>query len=275
MAPSPLRICTVNVLFEVYYQRHSKAGYLVPLAERTGLFEQWLEGAAAAHDVIAFQEWPYSGVQAESWYAVVQAAAQRHGHTVVGHASTPADGLLMLVRTAAWTVTSSRSQLFSREAGNKGWKRMMAVVLESPSRERVGVINAHVPWAPRFHQGCFNTSQLFGMVSHEADAWVAVGDWNVPVRDSQRAEFTRTCLPEGWTDMTQQMPAHTCMGDRGPSKIDYIAASPGVMLASGAPSVHPPTPQNNVLHANVPGTDPRRISWFSDHSAVSATLMVS
>ena len=266
-----VNVCTVNVLFEEYYRRYCKAAYVVPLEERTRLFCGWLERTLPGVDVVAMQEFPYGSAHA-SWMALVAEIAHRHGHNVVAHEACRNDGLLFLVRNTL-AVRSTSSVLFSKAAGNKGSKRMMNVVLESNSGAVFGVINAHVPWAPRFAQGCFNTRELFSQIQPDIKNWVAVGDWNLCVPVQCREQFRRECLPEGWVDVTEALDTTTCAGDRGFSKIDYITMSPSVTLA-GTVQCEPPSPHNNVLHCVPEGLDARNVQWFSDHSAVCASLVM-
>ena len=285
MTPSPtLAVCTVNVLFERYYQAHCKVSRVVTLSERTSFFSKWIDEAMQRFDVIALQEWPYPGTceQAELWNPVLQRASAAHGFAVVEHSAsvpTRGDGLVTCVRKAAWTVCNSCAAPFSQAAGNRGTaKKKQGTVLRSVQAPDVvvGVINAHAPWAPWFDKGCHNVSELFTMVDTDyAACWVAVGDWNLeaPKTPEEAQLFARQVLPAGWTDFTQAVDTTTCAADRGFTKIDYITGSPGVHL-SGAVECSPADPSTCVKHKANRDADPELVSWFSDHVAVSASFTV-
>eukprot|EP01063_Lacrimia_lanifica_P013729 TRINITY_DN20343_c0_g2_i1.p1 TRINITY_DN20343_c0_g2~~TRINITY_DN20343_c0_g2_i1.p1 ORF type:complete len:275 (+),score=65.04 TRINITY_DN20343_c0_g2_i1:104-928(+) len=265
-----LRVGSLNVLYESYYQRFCKVGR-VPLDTRSKMFLRWLPMAFESHDVLAFQEWPYGGEQAY-WSNAVWTAAEKAGWALVWMDSAQWDGLLVAVDTSKWHVAGYEFRPFTPATGHPGTKHRGRVVLRHVATGvSVGMINAHVPWAPQMQQSMYNVSELFELVDPALTPhWFAVGDWNVeaPTASAEADAFYRACFPEGWVDATAASSSTTCMHE-SEMKIDYVAHGPS-LCAEGV-SVHPVRPVGNVQHSQTP---PDPLQWFSDHSLVSATLII-
>eukprot|EP00659_Diplonema_papillatum_P000515 gene515-777_t len=261
-----LKICTVNVLFEDYYARFCEVSKMT-LDDRTRHFESWLAEALEENDVVCFQEWPYSGEMAGVWNSILDAGASRWRHTVFRQddARMPADGIVVCVKTP-WTVIDMAVRQFTqRTSPHKRYGTFLIENGEAPPA-RIGVINAHVPFSTSVQQNVASVREVYSLADPlVTDKWVAVGDFNTEAG----AMFNASGLPQGWVDATKQLLTTTCASPGGYKKIDYVTTSPAFTLANIR--AHPPDASDTIKHIRCPD-EHKPVSWFSDHTSVSAIL---
>ena len=257
-----LRVCSINVLFEAYYQKYCKAD-VMKTADRFAAFKQWAEEKILDYDYIAMQEWPYSGVTAEQWNGLLNHFQEKAGLQVLYHIACNQAGVTSLV--------SRDCEVLNHRVHSLGRGKSYSCTVIKKNGVVVGLINAHVPWAPNKEFAFQSVSKIFENISDCTPHWIAVGDWNVEaISDQDVDRFKEIAIPKGFVELSSEFPK-TCASDSGLSKIDYIVTSPSVEVLT---SNSYPDVKHAIKHSDRYERPHYSSLWFSDHVAVEAEVKI-
>eukprot|EP01060_Flectonema_neradi_P018180 TRINITY_DN2499_c0_g1_i3.p1 TRINITY_DN2499_c0_g1~~TRINITY_DN2499_c0_g1_i3.p1 ORF type:complete len:282 (+),score=30.39 TRINITY_DN2499_c0_g1_i3:42-887(+) len=252
-----LTVCTVNVLHDKYYAKHSTVPLMDP-SVRLSIFKDWILKQGPHYDIIALQEFPHGNVAntGNLWMKVVEDFAEREGKHVLFHPNTDA-GILLLVSNK---LTVNNHTVFSFP-GSGSSKAYSHTYLRYSNRD-VLVINAHVPWKPEVALARAAVKLMFPTTDAPV---IAMGDWNVELSDAELA----ASIPANFTRIASANEP-TCISPSAESiAIDYIVVGGSVGCSSKSVTPHI---YELVRHNGEPPHFSR--SWFSDHAAVAAVLSV-
>eukprot|EP01060_Flectonema_neradi_P020054 TRINITY_DN2757_c0_g2_i1.p1 TRINITY_DN2757_c0_g2~~TRINITY_DN2757_c0_g2_i1.p1 ORF type:complete len:262 (+),score=43.67 TRINITY_DN2757_c0_g2_i1:52-837(+) len=256
-----LRVCSVNVLFEAYYQKYCKGDVMDP-KDRFSAFSKWASEKIPCYDYIAMQEWPYSGPTAKAWNDLLLSFKESTGLQILYDNNCYSAGVL--------TAVSANCEVLDHRVYSLGRGKTYSQTLIKKNGQTIGLINAHVQWGKCKSFSYENVSRIFANLNDSTSHWVAVGDWNVEAVTPEDIKlFKEIALPKGFVDLSTDFPK-TCAGDSGPAKIDYVTVSPSIKPISACSY---PDVSAAVKHAAW-YPKPHYSSWFSDHVAVEAALQI-
>eukprot|EP01060_Flectonema_neradi_P038647 TRINITY_DN8189_c0_g1_i4.p1 TRINITY_DN8189_c0_g1~~TRINITY_DN8189_c0_g1_i4.p1 ORF type:complete len:272 (+),score=28.58 TRINITY_DN8189_c0_g1_i4:31-816(+) len=256
-----VRVCSVNVLFESFYQKYCKADVMDP-SDRFRAFSKWAAEKLSHYDYVAMQEWPYGRETAKVWNEFLMSLREKTGFQILYDESCKQAGVL--------SVVSADCEVLAHRVYSLGRGKSYSQTLIKKNNIVIGLINAHVPFGRGKLSSFENISHIFDHLNTSTPHWIAVGDWNVEaVTPKDIKMLTEVALPTGFVDLTTEFPK-TCAGDSKLSKFDYITISSSIKPVSAGSY---PDVSVTVKHA-AKYPRPHYSTWFSDHVAVEAALQI-